>query len=339
MSMHPGSSRSPSASPCAAPARAGPTSITSTPRPWGARSGQPCPVPTSRTVSPRRPARQRRAQGACSGQPGHRHVLQRHAVGASAVRAVPASSQAAREAGAIAQVAGGVPAMCDGVTQGQTGMELSLFSRESSRPRPSHCRTTCSTPRCAWACATRSCRACSWRAHLRPPARGVRAGRPHALGRCEQEKARIRKLYAEGKVGRASCSSPNRAYHSAGTCTFYGTANSNQMLMEVMGLHLPGSAFIPPNTPLRDALTAAATRRAARITALGDEYIPIGEVVDERASSTQSSVCMQPAARPITRCTSWPWRKPPGSINWDDFSDLSEAVPLLARIYPTAAPT
>ena len=98
-----------------------------------------------------------------------------------------------------------------------------------------------------------------------------------------QDKARIRKLYAEGKVERdALLESESGSYHTAGTCTFYGTANSNQMLMEIMGLHLPGSAFVPPNTPLRDALTAAATQRAARITALGSEYLPLAEIVDER---------------------------------------------------------
>src|SRR5678815_1603543 len=108
-------------------------------------------------------------------------------------------------------------------------------------------------------------------------------GGPMPSGVANQDKARIRKLYAEGKVGRAELlESESGSYHSAGTCTFYGTANSNQMLMEVMGLHLPGSAFVPPNTPLRDALTVAATKRAASITSLGDEYLPLAEVVDER---------------------------------------------------------
>jgi phosphogluconate dehydratase len=143
-------------------------------------------------------------------------------------------------------------------------------------------------------------------------------------------------LYAEGKVGRAELlESECGSYHSAGTCTFYGTANSNQMLMEVMGLHVPGSAFVPPNTPLRDALTVAATKRVASITALGSEYLPLAEVVDERCivnaivglhatggstNHTLHIVAMAQAAGIL--------------VNWDDFSELSDVVPLLARIYP-----
>ena len=245
---------------------------------------------------------------------------------------------AAREAGATAQVAGGVPAMCDGVTQGQTGMELSLFSRDviamSTAIALSHnmfdatlCLGVCDkiVPGLLIGALTFG--------HL--PTVFVPGG-PMPSGVANQEKARIRKLYAEGKVGRAELlESESGSYHSAGTCTFYGTANSNQMLMEIMGLHLPGSAFIPPNTPLRDALTAAATRRAARITALGDEYIPLAEVVDERCivnaivglhstggstNHTLHIVAMAQAAGIV--------------VNWDDFSDLSDVVPLLARIYP-----
>ncbi len=162
-------------------------------------------------------------------------------------------------------------------------------------------------------------------------------GGPMPSGVANQDKARIRKLYAEGKVGRAELlESECGSYHSAGTCTFYGTANSNQMLMEIMGLHMPGSAFIPPNTPLRDALTVAATKRAARITALGDEYLPLAEV-GGRAMRRQRDrrACTPRAAPPITRCTSSRWRSAAGLlVNWDDFSDLSEVVPLLARIYP-----
>ncbi|MEJ1962416.1 MAG: phosphogluconate dehydratase [Gammaproteobacteria bacterium] len=245
---------------------------------------------------------------------------------------------AAREAGATAQVAGGVPAMCDGVTQGQPGMELSLFSRDviamSTAIALSHnmfdaalCLGVCDkiVPGLLIGALTFG--------HL--PTVFVPGG-PMTSGVANQDKARIRKLYAEGKVGRAELlESESGSYHSAGTCTFYGTANSNQMLMEVMGLHLPGSAFIPPNTPMRDALTAAATKRAARITALGDEYIPLADVVDERCivnaivglhstggstNHTLHIVAMAQAAG-IT-------------VNWDDFSDLSDVVPLLARIYP-----
>jgi phosphogluconate dehydratase len=245
---------------------------------------------------------------------------------------------AAREVGATAQVAGGVPAMCDGVTQGQTGMELSLFSRDviamSTAIALSHnmfdatlCLGVCDkiVPGLLIGALTFG--------HL--PTVFVPGG-PMPSGVANQEKARIRKLYAEGKVGRAELlESECGSYHSAGTCTFYGTANSNQMLMEVMGLHLPGSAFIPPGTPLRDALTAAATRRAAAITSLGSEYLPLAEVVDERCivnaivglhatggstNHTLHIVAIAQAAGVL--------------VNWDDFSDLSDVVPLLARIYP-----
>jgi phosphogluconate dehydratase len=245
---------------------------------------------------------------------------------------------AAREVGATAQVAGGVPAMCDGVTQGQTGMELSLFSRDviamSTAIALSHnmfdatlCLGVCDkiVPGLLIGALTFG--------HL--PTVFVPGG-PMPSGVANQEKARIRKLYAEGKVGRAELlESECGSYHSAGTCTFYGTANSNQMLMEVMGLHLPGSAFIPPNTPLRDALTVAATKRAARIGALGDSYLPLAQVVDEKCmvnaivglhatggstNHTLHIVAIAQAAGII--------------VNWDDFSDLSDVVPLLARIYP-----
>ena len=245
---------------------------------------------------------------------------------------------AAREAGATAQVAGGVPAMCDGVTQGQTGMELSLFSRDviamSTALALSHnmfdatlCLGVCDkiVPGLLIGALTFG--------HL--PTVFVPGG-PMPSGVANQDKARIRKLYAEGKVGRAELlESEAGSYHSAGTCTFYGTANSNQMLMEVMGLHVPGSAFIPPNTPLRDALTVAATKRAASITALGSEYLPLADVIDERCivnaivglhstggstNHTLHLVAMAQAAGIL--------------VNWDDFSELSDVVPLLARIYP-----
>jgi phosphogluconate dehydratase len=164
-------------------------------------------------------------------------------------------------------------------------------------------------------------------------------GGPMPSGMPNKEKARIRQLYMEGTVGRdALLESEAASYHSAGTCTFYGTANSNQMLMEVMGLHLPGAAFVPPNTPLRDALTAAAARRAARITALGDEYLPLARVVDERAIvnaivgllATGGSTNHTLHLVAMARCAGI-------AINWDDFSDLSAAVPLLTRIYPNGS--
>lgn len=248
---------------------------------------------------------------------------------------------AAREVGAVAQFAGGVPAMCDGVTQGQPGMELSLFSRDviamSTAIALSHnmfdatlCLGVCDkiVPGLLMGALTFG--------HL--PTIFVPGG-PMPSGIPNKEKARIRQLFAEGKVGRdALLESEAQSYHSQGTCTFYGTANSNQVMMEVMGLHLPGSAFVPPNTALRDALTSAAARRAAKITALGEEYLPLSRTIDERAivnaivgllatggstNHTLHLVAMAHAAGIV--------------INWDDFSDLSEIVPLLARIYPNGA--
>jgi phosphogluconate dehydratase len=248
---------------------------------------------------------------------------------------------AARDAGATAQVAGGVPAMCDGVTQGHAGMELSLFSRDviamSTGIALAHgmfdgtlCLGVCDKIVPGLLIGALSF------GHL--PTIFVPAG-PMPSGVANKEKARIRQLFAEGKLGRdALLESECGSYHSAGTCTFYGTANSNQMLMEIMGLHLPGSAFVSPNTPLRDALTAAATRRLARITSLGGEYIPLGRVVDERAvvngivgllatgGSTNHTLHLVAMARAAGIV-----------IDWNDFSELSDVVPLLARIYPNGS--
>jgi phosphogluconate dehydratase len=245
---------------------------------------------------------------------------------------------AAREAGGVAQFAGGVPAMCDGVTQGQAGMELSLFSRDviamSTAIALSH--NMFDATLCLGVCdkiVPGLLMGALKFGHL--PTIFVPGG-PMTSGMPNKEKAHIRQLFAEGKVGRdALLESEAASYHGAGTCTFYGTANSNQMMMEVMGLHLPGAAFIQPNTPLRDALTSAAARRAARISALGHEYLPLARTIDERAivnaivglhatggstNHTMHLVAMAAAAGII--------------INWDDFSDLSDIVPLLARIYP-----
>ena len=248
---------------------------------------------------------------------------------------------AARDAGATAQVAGGVPAMCDGVTQGHAGMELSLFSRDviamSTGVALAHgmfdgalCLGVCDKIVPGLLIGALSF------GHL--PTVFVPAG-PMPTGMANKDKARIRQLFAEGKVGReALLKSECDSYHSAGTCTFYGTANSNQMLMEVMGLHMPGSAFVSPNTPLRDALTAAATHRLARITSLGKEYIPLARVVDERAivngivgllatgGSTNHTLHLVAIARAAGII-----------IDWTDFSELSDVVPLLARIYPNGS--
>jgi phosphogluconate dehydratase len=246
--------------------------------------------------------------------------------------------QAAREAGAVAQFAGGVPAMCDGVTQGRPGMELSLFSRDvialSTAIALSHdafdaalCLGVCDkiVPGLLIAALTFG--------HL--PTIFVPAG-PMPSGLPNAEKSRIRRAYTEGKVGRdALLQAESASYHSPGTCTFYGTANSNQMLMEAMGLHLPGSAFVPPATALRDRLTMAAAKRAAVTTALGGDYIPVGRIVDERCvvnaiaallatgGSTNHTIHLVAVAAAAGI-----------QINWDDFDELSAVVPLLARVYP-----
>ena len=246
--------------------------------------------------------------------------------------------RAAREAGAIAQFAGGVPAMCDGVTQGQPGMELSLFSRDviAMATGIALAHNMFDSALCLGICdkiVPGMLMGALAFGHL--PVIFVPGG-PMPSGVANKEKARVRERYAEGKAGRDELlESEAGSYHTAGTCTFYGTANSNQMLMEVMGLHMPGSAFVPPNTPLRDALTAAAAQRAARITALAEEYLPLASVVDEAAivngivgllatgGSTNHTLHMVA----IARCAGI-------SITWDDFSDLSAVVPLLTRIYP-----
>ncbi|WP_439529719.1 phosphogluconate dehydratase [Pannonibacter sp.] len=246
--------------------------------------------------------------------------------------------QAAREAGAVAQVAGAVPAMCDGVTQGQDGMELSLFSRDviamSAAIGLSHQMFDAAVflGICDKIVPGLLIGALSF-GHL--PAVFIPAG-PMTTGISNDEKAKVRQLYAEGKVGRKELlESESKSYHGPGTCTFYGTANSNQMLMEIMGLHLPGASFVNPNTPLRDALTREAVKRALAITAAGNEYTPVGEVIDERAvvngvvglhatggstNHTMHLVAMANAAGI--------------KLTWDDISDLSDAVPLLARVYP-----
>ncbi|MGE0858020.1 MAG: phosphogluconate dehydratase [Gammaproteobacteria bacterium] len=249
--------------------------------------------------------------------------------------------QAAREAGAVAQFAGGVPAMCDGVTQGRAGMELSLFSRDviamATAVALSHDMFDAAL--CLGVCDKivpgLFIGALSF-GHL--PVAFVPAG-PMPSGLPNKEKARIRQLFAQGKVGRdALLESESQSYHTEGTCTFYGTANSNQMLMEVMGLHLAGSAFVPPNTPLRDALTAAAARRIAALTALGDDYVPMAEIIDERAivnaivgllatgGSTNHTIHLVAMARAAGVL-----------INWDDMSELSEVTPLLTRVYPNGS--
>jgi phosphogluconate dehydratase len=249
--------------------------------------------------------------------------------------------QAARDAGATAQVAGGVPAMCDGVTQGRAGMELSLFSRDvialSAGVALSHDMFDAAlflgicdkiVPGLLIAALTFG--------HL--PAIFVPAG-PMGSGISNDEKSKVRQLFAEGKATRDQLlEAEASSYHSPGTCTFYGTANSNQMLMEIMGLHLPGASFINPGTPLRDALTVEATQRAAAITALGAQYIPAGHVVDERAivngviglHATGGSTNHLLHLIAIAQAAGI-------ELQLEDFDALSGVVPLLARIYPNGS--
>lgn len=250
----------------------------------------------------------------------------------------PRIKAAAREVGAVAQYAGGVPAMCDGITQGMPGMELSLFSRDviamSTAIALSHnvFDSAMYLGVCDKIIPGLLMGALSV-GHI--PAVFVPAG-PMTSGLPNSEKARVRQLFAEGKVGRDELlAAETESYHGPGTCTFYGTANSNQMLMEVMGLHIPGAAFVNPNTPLRDALTDAATETAASITALGSDYRPVGRLVDEKAIvnaivgllATGGSTNHTIHLIAIARCAGI-------ILDWDDFSKLSDLVPQLTKIYP-----
>ena len=245
---------------------------------------------------------------------------------------------AARGFGATAQVAGGVPAMCDGVTQGYEGMELSLFSRDvialAAAVALSHnvfdgvlCLGICDkiVPGLVIGALQFG--------HL--PAVFVPAG-PMTSGLSNDDKAKVRQQYAQGLVDRSALlAAEEAAYHGAGTCTFYGTANSNQMLMEIMGLQLPGSSFVNPGTPLRQALTDFAVERVLRMRDGGPEPLAISEIIDEKAvvngivgllatgGSTNHTLHLVAMARAAGI-----------RIDWDDFAELSEAIPLLARVYP-----
>lgn len=246
--------------------------------------------------------------------------------------------EAARLNDATAQVAGGVPAMCDGVTQGQLGMELSLFSRDviamAAGIALSHntfdgaiylgvCDKI--VPGLVMATGTFGFL----------PSIFLPAG-PMPSGLSNDEKAKVRQQFAKGEVGRDELMRAEMAsYHSPGTCTFYGTANSNQMLMEFMGLHLPGASFVQPNTELRDALTRAGTKRISEITALGDNYIPAYQVLSERAfvngivglmatgGSTNLVLHLPAMARASGIC-----------IEIEDFDEISSVTPLMAKVYP-----
>ncbi|MFV0490729.1 MAG: phosphogluconate dehydratase [Pseudorhodobacter sp.] len=246
--------------------------------------------------------------------------------------------EAARKVGVTAQVAGGVPAMCDGVTQGQPGMELSLFSRDviamAAGVSLSHncfdaalylgiCDKI--VPGLVIAAATFG--------HI--PAVFVPAG-PMPSGLPNDEKSSVRNAFAKGEVGREALMAAEMAsYHAPGTCTFYGTANTNQMLMEFMGLHLPGSSFVNPETELRTALTGAAVERAARITALGNEFIPAGEVLDERAF-VNGLVGLMATGGSTNLVLHLPAMARAAGVILDleDFAEISDVVPLMAKVYP-----
>jgi phosphogluconate dehydratase len=247
----------------------------------------------------------------------------------------------AREVGATAQVAGAVPAMCDGVTQGQDSMELSLFSRDviamATAVGLSHgmFESVAMLGICDKIVPGLLIGALRF-GHL--PTILVPAG-PMPSGLANKEKQRVRQLYAEGKVGRAELLEAEAAsYHSAGTCTFYGTANSNQMMMEVMGLHIPGAAFINPGNKLRTELTRAAVHRLSEIGWDGDDYRPLGLCVDEKAivnacvgllatgGSTNHALHIPAIARAAGIV-----------IDWEDLDQLSAVVPLIARVYPNGS--
>ena len=248
---------------------------------------------------------------------------------------------AAREVGATAQVAGGVPAMCDGVTQGQAGMDLSLFSRDTIALATA---VSLSHAMFEGAALLGICDkivpglliGALRFGHL--PTILIPAG-PMPSGLANKEKVRIRQLYAEGKVGKEELlESESASYHGAGTCTFYGTANSNQMMMEVMGLHMPCASFVNPGTKLRSELTRAAVHRLASIGWDGDDYRPLGHCIDEKAivnaiiglmatgGSTNHAIHVPAIARAAGI-----------SVDWTDFAEISDVVPLLARVYPNGA--
>lgn len=244
----------------------------------------------------------------------------------------------ARAEGATAQVAGGVPAMCDGVTQSTPGMELSLFSRDvialATGIALSHNTFDAAlylgvcdkiVPGLVMAAATYG--------HI--PGVFVPAG-PMTTGISNDEKANVRKRFATGEASREELlASEMAAYHGLGTCTFYGTANSNQMLMEIMGLHLPGASFVNPETPLRDALTAEATRRALAITAAGNAYTPVGHILDEKAF-VNGLVGLMATGGSTNLVLHLPAMARAAGIHLtlEDFADISAITPLMARVYP-----
>ena len=247
----------------------------------------------------------------------------------------------AREVGATCQVAGCTPAMCDGVTQGTDGMELSLFSRDviamSTAVSLSHAMydsvamlgmcdkivpgLLIGALRFGWL-----------------PTIFVPAG-PMPTGIANKEKQRVRQLYAEGKATRAELlESESKSYHSPGVCTFYGTANSNEMMLELMGLQMPGSPFVNPGTPLRQALTRAAVHQIASLHRDGNDYRPLSQCVDEKAivNATVGLLATGGSSNHMIHIPAFA-RAAGVQIDWDDFSELSQAVPLVARVYPNGS--
>ena len=246
--------------------------------------------------------------------------------------------KAARLVGGTAQVAAGVPAMCDGITQGQTGMELSLFSRDaiamSAAIGLSHnvFDTTVYLGVCDKIVPGMIISAATF-GHL--PAVFLPAG-PMSTGQSNDEKAKIRQDFAEGKANRSDLmASEMSSYHGPGTCTFYGTANTNQMLMEFMGLHLPGSSFVNPNTPLRDALTDFGAKHALSISDLNSNYIPVSKILDEKAYVNGIVGLMATGGSTNLLIHLIAMARASGIIiDWSDFAEISKVIPLLAKVYP-----
>ena len=253
----------------------------------------------------------------------------------------PVLRAAIRQAGGTAQVAAGVPAMCDGVTQGRPGMELSLASRDviamATAVGLSHgvydaalCLGVCDKIVPGLVIGALSF------GHL--PCVFVPAG-PMSSGLPNDEKAAVRKAFAKGEADRhALLKAESSAYHGAGTCTFYGTANSNQMLMEIMGLHLPGAAFLHPHSDIRHALTVASTEQAVLINRKSNDYRPIGKILDER-SFVNAIIGLHATGGSTNHTLHLPAMAAAAGIKltWEDFSDLSNIIPLLTRIYPNGS--
>lgn len=245
---------------------------------------------------------------------------------------------ALRAVGGTAQVAGGVPAMCDGVTQGEAGMELSLFSRDTIAMATGIALSHNVFDAAVYLGVCDKIvpgLVIGAQAFGHIPAVFLPAG-PMTSGLANDEKAQIRQKFAAGEIGRDELlKAEMAAYHGPGTCTFYGTANTNQMLMEFMGLHLPGSSFVNPGTALREALTVEGAKQALALSALGNEYTPVCQVLDEKAYANGMVGLMATGGSTNLLIHLIAMARAGGIVlDWQDFADLSEVVPLLARVYP-----